>query len=128
MKISAAAANLACDALVNALEGGTIKVYSGSQPATVATAATGTLLATMTIDASAFPPASGGSSTATNITADSSGDANGTPGYCRFATSGGTDLVDMSAGVGSGEVNFNANVSLGGAVDITSLTIAIPLA
>lgn len=42
------------DAMLAALDGGTIEVRTGAQPATPATAATGTLLATLTFADPAF--------------------------------------------------------------------------
>lgn len=69
-----------------------IKIYSGSPPATVATAFTGTLLATCTGNATQFGTASAGVLTASAIT-NGTAAATGTAGYFRIATSGGTDHV-----------------------------------
>lgn len=99
--------------------GGTIDIYTGTAPG-VANAATGTLLATLT--ALTFGTATAGAITF-SATADASADASGTPGYGRMKTSGGAAVVEFSAGVGSGEANFNNAISLGGNVSLSSATI-----
>lgn len=100
---------------------GTLEVRTGSPPG-VANAASGTLLATLV--SVTFATASSGAVTFT-ATADSSGDASGTPGHVRFKTSGGTAYLEADAAVGSGSANFNATISLGGAVSLTSGTITV---
>lgn len=96
--------------------GGTLKFYTGSSPG-VAVGVTGTLLSTIT--AVTFASSSGGAMTWTS-TADSSAAASGTPGYGRFATSGGTAVMDVTAAIGSGEANFSGAISLGGSVTESS--------
>ena len=98
--------------------GGTLKFYTGSSPG-VGAGVTGTLLCTLT--GVTFAAASGGTMTFTS-TADSSAAASGTPGYGRFATSGATAVIDVTAAVGSGEANFTGTVALGGSVTETSGT------
>lgn len=100
---------------------GTIEVRTGSAPG-VGNAATGTLLATLT--AVTWATAASGAVTFTS-TADSSGDATGTPGHLRFKTSGGTAKIEVDAAVGSGTANFSAGVSLGGTVTETSATFTV---
>lgn len=100
---------------------GTIEVRSGTPPG-VGNAATGTLLATLT--AVTWQVGAAGAITFT-ATADSSGDASGTPGHIRMKTSGGTAKIEFDAAVGSGTANFSAAVSLGGAVSLTSATITV---
>jgi hypothetical protein len=94
----------------------TLEVRTGSPPG-VGNSATGTLLATLTAGTWGSPSAGAVSFT---MTADSSGDASGTPGHVRFKTSGGTAIVEADAAVGSGTANFSATVSLGGAVSLSS--------
>lgn len=96
----------------------TIEVRTGSAPG-VGNSATGTLLATLTAGTWGTPSAGAVSFT---TTADSSGDANGTPGHLRFKTSGGTAAAECDAAIGSGIANFTAGVSLGGTVTETSGT------
>jgi hypothetical protein len=94
----------------------TLEVRTGSPPG-VGNSATGTLLATLTAGTWGSPSAGAVSFT---MTADSSGDASGTPGHVRFKTSGGTATGESDAAVGSGTANFSATVSLGGAVSLSS--------
>jgi hypothetical protein len=99
--------------------GGKLKIYTGTAPG-VGNAATGTLLCTLTA-LTLGVPAAGAMSVA--ATADTAAAASGTPGYYRLAKSDDTAVVEGPAGVGSGEANFNATVSAGGTVSLTSGTI-----
>ncbi len=78
MKTSIVARNAELDALAALANSGYISIYSGSQPATPETAASGTLLAELRFNATAFGAAASGAITAGAITADSSADATGT--------------------------------------------------
>ena len=66
-RLPTAARNAACDAVVDLLDAGagagTIKIYTGSQPASANDAASGTLLATITLSDPAFGAASTGVAT-----------------------------------------------------------------
>jgi hypothetical protein len=98
--------------------GGTIEFRTGAGPG-VGNADTGTPLCTLT--AIVFAAPSGGTMTFTS-TADSSAANTGTPGHARFKTSGGTAVIECTAGVRSGEFNFSGTVSLGGTVTESSGT------
>lgn len=120
MQLTVAVRNARLSAIATALgAGGTLKVYTGSSPG-VSSAATGTLLSTLTAVVFGTPSAG---AVAVTATADPSNAASGTPGYVRLAASGGTAIADFTAGVGSGEVNFTATVALGGTDTDTSFTI-----
>ncbi len=71
-KISTAARNAACDALVDRIDGGTgagtIPIRTGPPPTNVADASSGTLLGTCTFSATAFGASSSGTATANSIT------------------------------------------------------------
>lgn len=69
-----------------------IKVYTGTPPATVATAFTGTLLVQYAGNAGGFGSAASGQLTASAV-ANATASATGTAGYFRIATSGGTDVA-----------------------------------
>ena len=69
---------------------GRINFYTGSIPSGADDAATGTLLATLSLAADAFGSASGGSVSANSISSDTSVDNSGTPGYFMFYKSGET--------------------------------------
>lgn len=63
---------------------GRINIYTGSQPADADTAASGTLLGTLSMAATGIGAASAGSSTWAAITSDTSADASGTAGWGRI--------------------------------------------
>lgn len=94
----------------------TCKLYSGTKPG-VGNAATGTLLATLTFGSTNILDANGGSAgsvtggvlTCGGYTQTRS--ANGTPGYARWATSGGTVVRDSDVSTsGSGNIIFTGTV------------------
>ena len=123
-KRTAAVANAAADAAVALANGGALRIYSGSQPATAATAISGqTLLAELTLGNPAFGAASNGVATANSITADSSANATGTAAFFRVVSSGGTGLWDGSVGTSGADLNLDS-VSLvsGGNVSVSSFT------
>lgn len=102
---------------------GTVKVYSGTVPANVGTAITDqTLLATLTLS-DPCGSVSNGVLTFSAITEDSSGDANGTPTFARLADSDGNNVAQVTAGVGSGDLNFGAAIVAGQPVQISSFVI-----
>lgn len=63
---------------------GRINIYTGSQPADADSAASGTLLATLSMSATGIGAAASGSSTWAAITSDTSVDATGTAGWGRI--------------------------------------------
>lgn len=128
MKTSVTARNAELDALGPLANNGYIRIYSGSQPATPETAASGTLLAELRFNATAFGSADSGVITANSITSDSSADATGTAGYYRALKSDGTTaLWDGSVGTSGSDLNLNSTaIQSGAAVSITSLTYTLP--
>jgi len=77
---------------------GTLKIYSGSAPATADLAETGTLLATFSMGTAGWGAASGGSAAlAAPINATAA--ATGTAGYARLSSSTGTYVMQGSVGV-----------------------------
>lgn len=127
-RITNAAASLMADTLGDALDSGTIKIYTGTIPTDADTAiGAQTLLATLTFNAAAFPPASNGVLTAAAITDDSSIDATGTAAWARIATSGALTKMDVTVGTSGEDINFNSVAFQTGATcSITSLTITVP--
>src|SRR3954469_8550000 len=82
------------DAIFNS---GILEIRSGAQPASADNAATGTLLASMTLPADAFAAASGGSKAKLGTWQDTSADNAGTAGWYRLKQStdaGSTDGTD----------------------------------
>jgi hypothetical protein len=131
------ASKAAVDAVAAKCDGGTLKIYTGSQPTDANTAVGAqTLLATLTLNATAFAASvasgSAGSkivtATANAITGDTSADATGTAAWFRVLKSDGTSIVyDGSVGVGSTfDLNL-ATVSIVAAqdVEITDFTITL---
>lgn len=133
-RISVAAANAAANAisaLPNASGPGYIQIRTGAQPATVATAASGTLLGTLTLSATAFGAATGGVCTAATITGDTSADATGTAGYFRCYDGAGTAVIDGSitgTGGGGDMVLDSTSITAGGTINVTAWTITMPTA
>lgn len=110
-----------------------IDIRTGAQPADPDTAATGTLLATLTMSDPAFGAAAdanpGGRITASAITSDTSADATGTAGYFRIRATGtgADDVADGECGTSGADLNFNTtSITSGSTVAITSLTVTMP--
>lgn len=116
------------DAAVNAvavlLNSGTIKIYTGAQPAENG-AVTGTLLVTLTFGATAFGASSGGTATA-NAIANGTAAATGTAGYFALVKSDGTTVVATGlCGTSGSDMNLNStSISSGATVSCSSFTIA----
>lgn len=105
-KISVAARNAAADGAVDLVDGGagagTIQIRTGAPPATPATAASGTLLGTLTFSDPAFGNAGAsvtGRADANAITSDTSADASGDAGWFRVLDSNSNAIFDGTAGV-----------------------------
>lgn len=103
-----------------------LEIRDGTQPAGPGTTATGTLLATFTMSASAFAP---GATTALpsvlspNLPSNVNGSASGTPTWWRIKTSGGTPLLDGSAGASGCDMTIGA-ITSGQPVAITAFAIS----
>lgn len=110
------------------LNGGTLKIYDGTPPANASTAlSSNTLLATLTLNATAFSSFTNGVATAGAITSDSSADATGPPTFFRLLTSGATVMLQGSVGTSGSDLNLNTtSIVAGGAVSVSSLTITMP--
>lgn len=134
--ISAEACIAAVDAVAGRLDEGstaaTIRGRTGAQPADPDAAESGTLLFTLTMSdpafAAAVDDADGSCSAAANsITDDTSADATGTLGYCRFGATGTgvDDHVDGNATTdGTGATDWNTlEIVSGSTVSMTSASI-----
>jgi hypothetical protein len=104
---------------------GFLLIYTGAQPATCATAASGTLLATLTMS-NPIGSASAGVLTMSAITSAATGNA-GTAGYWRICTSsaGTTVIAQGSVAVSGADLNFAGGIiwTLGETIGVTSFTI-----
>ena len=129
LTIAAASAQAMGAALAtNIGAGATIEIRSGAKPATPETAASGTLLATVTISGSFT--SSGGALTAADP-ASVAPAASGTAGYFRLKQSGGTAVLDgtVTATGGGGDMQLGSTtISTGVNVDLGVPTITVPVA
>ena len=128
MEITIAARNAAGTALTNLLNSGSVEIRTGASPG-VDSAATGTLLATLPLSATAFGTWSAGSATANAITQDASADNTGTAGYFRALSSVSAAVIDgtVSATGGGGELILNSvSIVAAATVDISSWVINHP--
>ena len=106
---------------------GLIELYSGTSPG-ADNSATGDLLATITMPATAFSGATddapGALATATMIS-DTSGTGDGVVGYARAIRDGGsTTICDMTINVDF--TMTNPNISVGSPIEVDSFTIFQP--
>lgn len=136
--ISAEAAVAAIDAAADKLDEGStaaeIRGRTGSQPADPDASETGTLLFTLPMSDPAFNAGSDDgdgsvSASADTITDDSSADATGTLGYCRFAATGtgADDHIDGNATTdGTGATDWNTlSIVSGSTVSMTSASLGM---
>ncbi len=101
-----------------------LRILTGSAPANVAAAETGTLLCEITLPSDWMNAASSGSKTkAGSWSAAASAGSGATPGYFRITTSGGTAHVQGTAGVGSGDLNFDGTITSGQTVTVNTFTL-----
>jgi hypothetical protein len=129
LRMTAALRNARCDAIKTAVDAGpaagTIKIYTGTQPATADTALSGnTLLGTLTFTDPSAPAASGGVLTFSAITQDTAADATGTATFARIADSTGATVFDCDVGTSGATINLNTtSIVTGGPIQISSFTI-----
>ena len=123
-----------CDALVDLLDAGpaagTLQIRTGTKPANPNTAATGTLLATVTLVDPAFGAAAAGVATLADPGAVTAV-ADGTAGWFRALDSTGAAVMDgtVTATGGGGDLTLaTVTITTGLSVDITGGTITVPAA
>lgn len=106
----------------------TIKIFTGTQPATCATADSGTLLATLTGNVTQFGTTASGVLTISNVTAGTAGNT-GAAGYFRIYPSSATStnaVIQGTAGtsgdlvLSSGTINSGNTVSINNGATITA--------
>ncbi len=138
--VSIAFAQAGIDAAVDLMDegslGGIVQGWSGAQPVDPDAADVGTLLFSVTCNATAFgastDAAPGALATAAAITQDSSADNTATVLYCRGSSSNVADTVlnshiDGEAGTAGADFNFNTVAIVSGAtVDMTAWTVTQP--
>lgn len=139
VRINTAARNAAANAIAAVVDGGAgagkLRIYTGSQPATPATAPSGTLLAEFTLSDPSFAAASAGAAAIDTTPALTvTGSANGTAGWFRLVDSteaAGTGLGVLDGSVtatgGGGDLTMNTTtISTGVNVTVTAGTVTMP--
>jgi hypothetical protein len=123
------AVNTKADALAALLNGGKLRIYDGTQPATADTGiTTQVLLAELTFGSPAFGAAVAGVAAANAITQDADADATGTATWFRALKSDGTTAVlDGSVGTSGADLNLNSvAIQIHAAVSVSSFTLTEP--
>lgn len=132
-KVSAARRAAMLDTITSSAASGKLRIYSGTQPADAdAAIGAGTLLAELTMNATAFGSATSTASTnsvltANAITSDSSADATGTAAWFRLWQSNGTTpILDGTVGTSGTDAIINSvSIVVGAAVSCSSLTLTL---
>ena len=119
---STAARNAATDA-VTALIGASGKLAFRISPSTVA--APGTVVATLSLSATAFGASSSGTATANAITSDTNATGNASPvAFATLQTSAGTVVIHCAVAASGSDINMSngLTVAAGDTVSCSSLT------
>lgn len=131
-QFSDAATEAAVNAVTALLDGGSIVIYTGSQPAGADSTLTGTLLVTLTLSATAFAAATAAGTAgsrvvtaAANTIASGTAVATGTAGYFALLKSDGTTVVAMgSVGISGADMNLSStSITTGDTVSISAGSI-----
>lgn len=128
VQLSVAVRNARLDAVeTNIGTSAVLRIRSGAQPATCATADSGTVLATLSLPVDWMAAASSGSKALSGTWQDLSADAAGTAGHFRIYDSGGTVCGiqgTITATGGGGDMTLdNTSIASGQQVTITSFTL-----
>lgn len=129
-KISTTARNRQADSVGDDLNSGTLKIYTGAQPASADDAASGTLLVTINLPADAMAAAASGVAAKSGTWSGVAG-ATGDAGWFRFANSAATRNYDgaVTATGGGGEIELDdISIVSGQTVLINTFTITQPAA
>lgn len=107
-----------------------LQIWTGSQPANCATAASGTKLAEFSLASDWAAAASSGSKALNNLPLSTTGLAAGTAGYYRFTDSAGTTCHEqgsVTATGGGGDITIdNAVIASGQTIQVTAFTKTAP--
>lgn len=127
-QFSAATRNAALDAIETATGASAVlKIRSGAAPASVATADSGTVLATLNLPADWLAAAAAGSKSLSGTWQDLSADATGTAAHFRvYATDGTTAHIQgsITATGGGGDMTLdNVSIAAGQSVSVTAFTL-----
>ena len=128
MKQNEAIRTSLADAFADLFDGGTIKIYTGAQPADPDDAATGDLLCTINLPTPAFGAGAAG---AVSKTGSWSGIAidDGVAGYARMANSDGTKWVDLDIAEAATELIIDdEDIVTDGVVVVNAYVYTVPAA
>lgn len=128
IQLSASVRNARLDAIESTIGvSAVLKIRSGAAPADVATADSGTVLATLTLPSDWMAAASGGTKAKSGTWQDASADATGTAAHFRIYASDGTTAHlqgTVTATGGGGDLTLdNVSIASGQSVTITSFTL-----
>ena len=131
VSLAASVASAMADVVVAAVDAGaapgTLKVYTGAKPASPATAASGTLLATFTLtDPSAAAAVAGVATFDTDPPIEATVAADGNPGWFRVADSDGNGVFDGV--IGADATSTASSWTTGGTVTLSAGTFTMPTA
>lgn len=126
IQYSAAVVNAKLDAIESTINtSAVLKIRSGSAPATIATADSGTVLATLTLPSDWMAAASGGAKAKSGTWQDTSADATGTAAHFRiYASDGTTAHIQGTVGTsGTDMIVDSTSFTAGQSFTINSFTI-----
>lgn len=131
LQLSTASRNALLDAIETAIGASAVmKIRTGAQPATCATADAGSVLATLNLPADYMAAASGGSKAKSGTWEDLSADAAGTAAHWRIYASDGTTCHaqgTVTATGGGGDLTVdNVVFAAGQAFTVTGFTLNAP--
>ena len=129
LQLSVAVRNAMLDAIETAIgTAAVMKIRTGAPPATVATADSGTVLATLSLPSDWLAAASSGSKAKNGTWEDSSADSAGTAAHFRIYASDGTTAHmqgTVTATGGGGDLTVdNTSFASGQSFSVTSFTIS----
>lgn len=114
------------DGIDSVFNAGTLEIRTGAAPG-AGSAASGTVLVTITLPADAFAAASGGTKAKSGTWQDLSADASGTAGHFRLLNAGGTRVLEGTVTLtgGGGDMTLdNTNIAVGQQVTVTTFTLS----
>lgn len=117
--------NTVLDGFDAAFNSGTLEIRTGAAPG-AGNAATGTVLATITLPADAFAAAAGGTKAKAGTWQDASADATGTAAHFRMV--GGSNIVEgtVTATGGGGDMELDSvSITAAQVVTITAFTFSV---
>jgi len=128
IQLSASVRNARLDAIESTIGvSAVLKIRTGAAPADVATADSGTVLATLTLPSDWMAAASAGTKAKSGTWQDASADATGTAAHFRIYASDGTTAHlqgTVTATGGGGDLTLdNVSIASGQSVTITSFTL-----